>query len=73
MKRWLCYTIRKEDGFKQLSVITEDLQDIYDFITKITTIDSDAFEFEINPPPIAFMAKNPTSNFLHLFTKSISS
>lgn len=47
MERWLCYTIRKEDGFKQLSVITEDLQEIYDFITGITAIDSDAFEFEI--------------------------
>lgn len=47
MKRWLCYTIKKEDEFKQLSVITENLQEIYDFITKITIIDPDAFEFEI--------------------------
>lgn len=46
-KRWLCFTIKKEDEFKQLSVITENLQEIYDFITKITIIDPDAFEFEI--------------------------
>ena len=44
---WICYTIRKEDNFKQLSVITKDLQKIYDFITAITTIDSKNYIFEI--------------------------
>lgn len=44
---WLCYTIRKEDNFKHLSLITENLQDIYDFITNVTNIDSEGFDFEI--------------------------
>ena len=44
---WLCYTIRKEDSFKHLSLITENLQDIYDFITNVTNIDSEGFDFEI--------------------------
>ena len=44
---WLCYTIRKEDNFKHLSLITENLQDIYDFITNVTNIDPESFDFEI--------------------------
>jgi len=47
MKRWFCYTIRKEDNFKQLSVVTENLQEIFDFISVITKIDSSDFRFEI--------------------------
>jgi hypothetical protein len=47
IKMWICYTIRKEDNFKQLSVITKDLQEIYDFITTITKIDSKSYIFEI--------------------------
>lgn len=45
---WICYTIRKEDGFKQLSVITKNLQEIYNFITTITKIDSKSYIFEIS-------------------------
>ena len=45
---WICYTIRKEDGFKQLSIITKNLQEIYDFITIITKIDSKSYTFEIS-------------------------
>jgi len=45
---WVCYTIRKEDNFKQLSVITKDLQEIYDFITAIIKIDSKNYIFEIS-------------------------
>ena len=44
---WICYTIRKDDNFKQLSVITKDLQEIYNFITAITKIDSKSYIFEI--------------------------
>jgi hypothetical protein len=47
-KMWICYTIRKEDDFKQLSVITTNLQEIYDFITTITKIDSKSYIFEIS-------------------------
>ena len=44
---WICYTIRKDDNFKQLSVITKDLQEIYNFITAIIKIDSKSYIFEI--------------------------
>lgn len=47
MKGWLCYTIRKEDNFKHLSLITKDLQEIYDFITEVVSDDSESFEFII--------------------------
>ena len=44
---WLCYTIRKIDNFKHLSVISKDLKEIYDFITTLTNTDSESFTFEI--------------------------
>lgn len=44
---WLCYTIKKEDNLRHLSLITKDLEEIYNFITAITEIDSDSFVFEI--------------------------
>lgn len=31
---WYCYIIERNTGFKQLSVITKDVQEIYDFIAK---------------------------------------
>lgn len=44
---WYCYTIEKNTGFKQLSVITKDLQEIYDFIAKVKAIDAESFKFKI--------------------------
>lgn len=44
---WLCYIIRKEDNFKHLSLITENLQDIYNLITNLTNIDPEGFDFKI--------------------------
>ena len=44
---WICYTIRKEDSFKQLSIIAKNLQEIYDFITTVTNVDPKDFIFEI--------------------------
>ena len=44
---WYCYTIRKIDNFKHLSIVTDNLQEIYDFITMLTDIDSESFCFEI--------------------------
>lgn len=44
---WKCYTILKENGFKHLSLFTEDLQEIYDFISALTKIDSDGYMFTI--------------------------
>ena len=44
---WCCYTIRKVDNFKHLSMVTEDLQEIYDFISQLTSIDADSFIFVI--------------------------
>ena len=44
---WLLYVIRVNDGFRQLSVIADNLQDIYDFITEITRICPDDFYYEI--------------------------
>jgi len=49
---WLCYTIRKLDNFRQLSVVSKDLKEIYDFITTVTDIDSESFTFEIEFNPI---------------------
>ena len=43
---WYCYTIIKETNFKHLSLITENLQEIYDFITAIKDIESFKFEIE---------------------------
>ena len=44
---WYCYTIRKIDNFKHLSIMTDNLQEIYDFITMLADIDSEGFYFEI--------------------------
>ena len=44
---WYCYTTEKNTGFKQLSVITKDLQEIYDFIAEVRAIDAEDFKFEI--------------------------
>lgn len=44
---WYCYTIEKNTGLKQLSVITKDLQEIYDFIAQVRAIDAEDFKFEI--------------------------
>lgn len=44
---WYCYTTEKNTGFKQLSVITKDLQEIYDFIAEVRAIDTEGFKFEI--------------------------
>ena len=44
---WYCYTIERNTGFKQLSVITKDLQEIYDFIAEVKAIDAEGFKFEI--------------------------
>lgn len=44
---WICYTIRKEDSFKQLSIITKNLQEIYDFITTVINVNPKDFIFEI--------------------------
>ena len=44
---WLCYTIRKEDNFKHLSIITNNLQEIYDFISAVIKIDDSSYIFEI--------------------------
>lgn len=46
-KDWLCYTIRKEDNFKHLSLVTKNLQEIYDFITEVISDDPESFEFII--------------------------
>lgn len=44
---WYCYTIKKANNFKHLSLVTKDLQKIYNFITELTKIDSESFDFEI--------------------------
>ncbi len=44
---WYCYTIRKEDNFKHLSIITKDLYEIFSFIAEVTKIDFDNYIFEI--------------------------
>lgn len=44
---WYCYTIEKNTGLKQLSVITKDLQEIYDFMAEVRAIDAESFKFEI--------------------------
>ena len=44
---WYCYTIRKEDNFKHLSIVTKELHEIFSFITELTKIDSDSYIFEI--------------------------
>lgn len=48
---WYCYTIRPDDNFRQLSVITENLQEIYNFIS-IVTKTTESFIFEIRKKPI---------------------
>lgn len=48
---WYCYTIRLDNNFKHLSVITENLQEIYDFIS-IVTKTTEGFIFEIRKNPI---------------------
>jgi len=44
---WYCYTIRKDDNFKHLSLITADLQEIYNFITSVSETSAEDFIFEI--------------------------
>lgn len=44
---WYCYTIRKEDNFKHLSIVTKELHEIFSFITELTKIDPDSYIFEI--------------------------
>ena len=44
---WYCYTIRLHDRFRHLSLIADTLQEIYNFISDITKIDTNSFAFEI--------------------------
>lgn len=55
---WLCYTIRKEDDFKHLSVITDNLQEIYDFISALIEIDDSSYIFEIQKEDRTNVGKN---------------
>jgi hypothetical protein len=44
---WYCWCIRKIDEFKHLSMVTDNLDEIFDFIKQLTNIDPDDFRFEI--------------------------
>ena len=44
---WYCYITRKEDGFKHLALISENVSEINDFILEIKNLCPNKFTFEI--------------------------